>query len=335
MTELYHNWRSLIRPRSIVAEEVRNPERYGKFVAKPLEPGFGITLGNALRRVLLSSLQGSAITSVRIDGVLHEFSTVVGVIEDVTDIILNLKGLLVRMGTYEAQTFTIEQTGSRGGQVNITGADIQTTGDAEVMNPEHHICTLVGDNTLRMEFRVEKGSGYVPAERGADEEAPIGTIPIDAIFSPVNRVNYTVSSARVGQRTDFDKLTLQVWTDGTVLPEDAVALAAKILKEQLQIFINFDEDDEPLPETEEPEEEWNENLFKTVDELELSVRSANCLQNADIRYIYELVEKTEADLLKTKNFGRKSLNEVKEILVEMGLSLGMKLHNFPRLREQE
>jgi DNA-directed RNA polymerase subunit alpha len=335
MTELYHNWRTLIRPRSILTEEVRNPERYGKFVARPLEPGFGVTLGNALRRVLLSSLQGTAITSVRIDGVLHEFSTVEGVIEDVTDIILNLKGLLVRMGTYEPQTFLIEKKGSRGDQLNITGGDIQTTGDAEVMNPEHHICTLVGDSALRMEFRVEKGSGYVPAERNADEEAPIGTIPIDAIFSPVNRVNYTVSSARVGQRTDFDKLTLQVWTDGTVLPEDAVALAAKILKEQLQIFINFDEDGEPPPEAEEPEEEWNENLFKTVDELELSVRSANCLQNADIRYIYELVEKTEADLLKTKNFGRKSLNEVKEILAEMGLSLGMKLHNFPRLREQE
>jgi len=335
MTELYHNWRTLIRPRSILNEEVRNPERYGKFVARPLEPGFGVTLGNALRRVLLSSLQGTAITSVRIDGVLHEFSTVEGVIEDVTDIILNLKGLLVRMGTYEPQTFLIEKKVTRGGQLNITAGDIQTTGDAEVMNPDHHICTLVGDSNLRMEFRVEKGSGYVPAERSADEEAPIGTIPIDAIFSPVNRVNYTVSSARVGQRTDFDKLTLQVWTDGTVLPEDAVALAAKILKEQLQIFINFDEDDEPPPETAEPEEEWNENLFKTVDELELSVRSANCLQNADIRYIYELVEKTEADLLKTKNFGRKSLNEVKEILAEMGLSLGMKLHNFPRLRDQE
>ena len=335
MTELYHNWRSLIRPRSIVAEEVRNPERFGKFVARPLEPGFGTTLGNALRRVLLSSLQGTAITAVKIDGVLHEFSTVEGVIEDVTDIILNLKGLLVRMGSWEPQTFLIEQKGTRGGQVRITGADIKTTADAEVMNPDHHICTLVGESTLRMEIRVEKGSGYVPAERSNEEDAPIGTIPVDAIFSPVNRVNYTVSNARVGQRTDFDKLTLQVWTDGTVLPEDAVALAAKILKEQLQIFINFDEGDEPPPQAEEPEEEWNENLFKTVDELELSVRSANCLQNADIRYIYELVEKTEADLLKTKNFGRKSLNEVKEILAEMGLSLGMKLHNFPRLRDQE
>jgi len=333
--ELYHNWRSLIRPRTIVAEEVQNPERYGKFVAKPLEHGFGITLGNALRRVLLSSLQGTAITAVRIDGVLHEFSTVEGVIEDVTDIILNLKGVLIRMGTSEAQTFTIEKKGSRGDQLRITGADILTTGDAEVMNPDHHICTLVGDSTLRMELQVEKGSGYVPAERSTDEEAPIGTIPVDAIFSPVHRVNYTVANARVGQRTDFDKLTLQVWTDATVLPEDAMALAAKILKEQLQIFINFDELDEPDPVDEEPEEEWNENLFKTVDELELSVRSANCLQNADIRYIYELVEKTEADLLKTKNFGRKSLNEVKEILAEMGLSLGMKLHNFPRIREQE
>ena len=334
-TEHYRNWRNLIRPRQLILEEVTDELRYGKFVAKPLEKGFGVTLGNALRRVLLSSLQGTAITAVKIDGVLHEFSTVDGVIEDVTDIILNLKGVLIRKESYEAETFVIEAKGTRGKQLAVTGADIQTTGDSEVMNPNHHICTLAGAGTLRMELTVEKGSGYVPGDRNNDLEAPIGTIPIDAIFSPIQRVNYTVSAARVGQRTDYDKLTLEVWTDGTVNPSDSVAFSAKILKEQLQIFITFDEDEEPVIEETEPEEEWNENLFKMVDELELSVRSANCLQNANIKYIYELVEKTEADLLKTKNFGRKSLNEVKEVLTEMGLSLGMKLHNFPRVRDED
>ncbi len=335
MTEHYRNWRSLIRPRTIQVEEGREPERYAKIVAKPLEKGFGITLGNALRRVLLSSLQGTAITAVKIDGVLHEFSTVDGVVEDVTDIILNLKGVLIRMETYESQTFVVEKKGKRGKQITVTAADIQATNDSVIVNPDHHICSLTGEGNLRMELTVAKGAGYVPADRNKDPEAPIGTIPVDAIFSPIQRVNYTVSAARVGQRTDYDKLSLELWTDGTVLPGDAVAFAAKILKEQLQIFINFDEEDEPPEELDEPEEEWNDNLFKTVDELELSVRSANCLQNANIKYIYELVEKTDADLLKTKNFGRKSLNEVKEILVEMGLSLGMKLHNFPRIREQE
>ena len=334
MTEIHRNWRSLIRPRQLIREDVKDPTRYGKFVARPLERGFGVTLGNALRRVLLSSLQGTAITSVRIDGVLHEFSTVEGVIEDVTDILLNLKGILIKLDTYEPQTFVIEKSSRRGEQIAVTGADVQTTGDSKIMNPDHHICTLAGEGRLRMELRVEKGSGYVPAERNKDPEAPIGTIPIDAIFSPIQRVNYVVSNARVGRRTDYDQLKLEVWTDGTVDPADAVAFAAKILKEQLQIFINFDELEEPEEVVEETQEEWNENLFKTVDELELSVRSANCLQNANIKYIYELVEKTEADLLKTKNFGRKSLNEVKDVLTELGLQLGMKLHNFPRQREQ-
>ena len=334
-TENYRNWRNLIRPRQLIQEDVADGDRYGKFVAKPLEKGFGVTLGNALRRVLLSSLQGTAITAVKIDGVLHEFSTVEGVIEDVTDIILNLKGVLIRMETFEPQTFVLEVKGSRGKQIAVTGSDIQTTGDAEIMNPDHHVCTMAGAGKLRMELTIEKGAGFVPGDRNKDLEAPIGTIPIDAIFSPIQRVNYTVSAARVGQRTDYDKLSLELWTDGTVVPSDAVAFAAKILKEQLQIFINFDEEEEPTVEEEEQGEEWNENLFKMVDELELSVRSANCLQNANIKYIYELVEKTEADLLKTKNFGRKSLNEVKEVLTEMGLSLGMKLHNFPRVRTEE
>lgn len=334
MQEVSRNWRNLIRPRQLLHEEGADGNRYGKFVARPLERGFGVTLGNALRRVLLSSLQGSAITAVRIDGVLHEFSTVEGVIEDVTDIILNLKGVLIKMDSYEPQTFVLEKVGSRGGQMVIRAGDIRTTGDARVINTDHHVCTLVGDSRLRMELRVEKGMGYRPAEANKDPEAPIGTIPIDSIFSPIQRVNYTVSNARVGQRTDYDQLKIEVWTDGTVNPADAVAFSAKILKEQLQIFINFEEGDEPhAVAVEATPEEWNENLFKTVDELELSVRSANCLQNANIRYIYELVEKSEADLLKTKNFGRKSLNEVKDVLTEMGLSLDMKLHNFPRKRE--
>jgi DNA-directed RNA polymerase subunit alpha len=334
-TENFRNWRNLIRPRQLILEDAADEQRYGKFVAKPLEKGFGVTLGNALRRVLLSSLQGTAITAVKIDGVLHEFSTVEGVIEDVTDIILNLKGVLIRKESYNTETFVIEVKGARGKQILVTASDIQTTADAEIMNPDHHICTVAGPGTLRMELTIDKGAGYVPGDRGDDAETPIGTIPIDAIFSPIQRVNYTVSAARVGQRTDFDKLTLEVWTDGTVHPADSVAFSAKILKEQLQIFINFDETEEPTVEESEPEEEWNENLFKMVDELELSVRSANCLQNANIKYIYELVEKTESDLLKTKNFGRKSLNEVKEVLTEMGLSLGMKLHNFPRVRDEE
>jgi len=334
-TENYRNWRNLIRPRQLLLEEVVDEQRYGKFVAKPLEKGFGVTLGNALRRVLLSSLQGTAITAVKIDGVLHEFSTVEGVIEDVTDIILNLKGVLIRKENYEKEIYLLEMKGARGKQIVVTAAEIQTTGDSEVMNPDHHICTMAGAGKLRMELTVEKGAGYVPGDRNNDPEAPVGTIPIDAIFSPIQRVNYTVSAARVGQRTDYDKLSLELWTDGTVNPSDSLAFSAKILKEQLQIFINFDETEEPALVETEPEEEWNENLFKMVDELELSVRSANCLQNANIKYIYELVEKTEADLLKTKNFGRKSLNEVKEVLTEMGLSLGMKLHNFPRVREEE
>lgn len=335
MTEMHRNWRSLMRPRQLIQEDVGDSARYGRFLARPLERGFGVTLGNALRRVLLSSLQGTAITSVRIDGVLHEFSTVEGVIEDVTDIILNLKGVLIKMETYEPETFVLEKTGVRGEQIAVKAGDIRTTGDSRIVNADHHVCTLVGDAKLRMELRVEKGAGYRPAELNKDPEAPIGTIPIDAIFSPVQRVNYTVSNARVGQRTDYDQLKLDVWTDGTVGPSDAVAYAAKILKEQLQIFINFDEGEEPTVGGEEaPQEEWNENLFKTVDELELSVRSANCLQNANIKYIYELVEKSEAELLRTKNFGRKSLNEVKEVLQEMGLQLGMKLHNFPRKRDE-
>ncbi len=329
---MYRNWRSLIRPRGVEVQQGEDPRTYAKIMARPLERGFGITLGNALRRVLLSSLQGSAITAIKVEGVLHEFSTIDGVVEDVTDVILNLKGVLLKMEGHEPSTLILEKEG----EGPVTAGDISETHDVSVINKDHKICTLARDGKLRMELTIQKGKGYVPAEQNADPEAPIDTIPIDAIFSPVRKVNYTVGNARVGQRTDFDKLTMQVWTDGSVAPVDAVAFAAKILKEQLQVFINFTEEEEPAAEgTEEEQPQFNENLYKTVDELELSVRSANCLQNANIKYIYELVEKTEAEMLKTKNFGRKSLNEIREILGDMGLSLGMKLHNFPRIREQE
>lgn len=324
---MYKNWRSLIRPRSLEVETETLTDSYGKFVARPLERGFGVTLGNSLRRILLSSLQGAAITSVKIEGALHEFSTIPGVLEDVTDILLNMKGVRLKLDSYDTRTIRIEASGER----EITARDIITGAGVEILNPDHHIATLTPEGRLSAEMTVRMGKGYFPAERNKELNQPIGTIPIDAIFSPIRRVNFNVSNARVGHETDYDKLTLEVWTDGSVAPADAVAYAAKILKEQLQIFINFEEEPEPVDiQEDETEEQFNENLFKTVDELELSVRSANCLQNANIKYIYELVEKTEAEMLKTKNFGRKSLNEIKEILAEMGLSLGMKLHNFPK-----
>ena len=329
---MYRNWRTLIRPRGVEIESGDDPNVYAKIVARPMERGFGITLGNALRRVLLSSLQGTAITAIKVDGVLHEFSTIDGVVEDVTEIILNLKGVLLKMEGHETRTLVLEKKGAG----IVTAGDITVAHDVEVLNKDHHVCTLARDGKFRAELSIKKGKGYIPAEQNADPEAPIDTIPIDALFSPIRKVNYMVGNARVGQRTDYDKLTMQIWTDGSVSPVDALAFAAKIVKEQLQVFINFTEEDEPTPEgIEEEEPQFNENLFKTVDELELSVRSANCLQNANIKYIYELVEKTESEMLKTKNFGRKSLNEIKEILADMGLSLGMKLHNFPRKREQE
>jgi DNA-directed RNA polymerase subunit alpha len=329
---VYSNWRSLIKPKRI-ERDAKSGETYGKFVVKPLERGFGITLGNALRRVLLSSLQGAAVTSVKIEGVLHEFSSIPGVIEDVTDIILNVKGILVRTDRTEAFNAVIDVEGVPGETRVVTAGDIRFDGAAEILNPDHAIATLTGAGRLRMEMRVAMGKGYVPADRNKSEETPIGTIPIDAIHSPIRRVKYTVTNARVGQRTDFDKLTLELWTNGSVSPEDAVAFSAKILKEQLQVFINFMEVDEPSAgEERAPQDHFPEALYKRVDELDLSVRSANCLQNAGIEFIHQLVEKTEAEMLKTKNFGRKSLNEIKEILSELGLSLGMKLHNFPRNR---
>ncbi len=320
------NWRDLIKPRGLVVDQESLTNTYGKFVAEPLERGFGITLGNSLRRVLLSSLQGAAVTSVKIEGVEHEFMAIPEVAEDVTDIILNLKEVLLQIHSNEQKTIRIEAEGPR----EIKAGDIVADGQVEVLNPGHHVLTLSEGGRVRMEMTARRGRGYVPAERNKVPGQPIGTIPIDALFSPIRKVNYQVTNARVGQQTDYDKLTLEVWTDGSVAPADAVAFAAKIMKEQLSIFINFDETEEPAIEIATvPEQVMNENLFRSVDELELSVRSANCLQNANIKTIGDLVQKTEAEMLKTKNFGRKSLKEIKEILAEMGLSLGMKLENWP------
>src|SRR6266540_1381288 len=320
------NWRDLIKPRGLTVDQESLSNTYGKFVAEPLERGFGITLGNSLRRVLLSSLQGAAITSVKIEGVEHEFMTIPEVAEDVTDIILNLKEVLLQIHTNDVKTIRIEADGPR----EIKAGDIIADPQVEILNPGHHVLTISEGGRVRMEMTARRGRGYVPAEKNKVAGQPIGTIPIDSLFSPVRKVNYIVTNARVGQQTDFDKLTMEVWTNGAIRPDDAVAFAAKIMKEQLTIFINFEEQPEPVdaPVNEE-QEKLNDNLWRTVDELELSVRSANCLQNANIKYIGELVQKTEAEMLKTKNFGRKSLKEIKEILAEMGLSLGMKLENWP------
>lgn len=322
---MYINWRELIKPRGV--EITEGTPSYAKFVCQPLERGFGITIGNALRRILLSSLHGAAIVSVKIDGVMHEFTAVPGVFEDVSEIVLNLKEVRMRMPDAGPRALRIEASGE--GQV--TAGDITSEGGVEILNPDQLIATLSKDATLEMSMTATVGKGYVPAELNKGENDPIGTIPIDAVFSPIRRVNYVVGNARVGQRTDYDKLTLEVWTDGSIVPEDAVAFAAKILKEQMTIFINFDEEAEPEPDLEGAEEEekpLNENLYRSVDELELSVRSANCLKNANIQHIGELVQRTETEMLKTKNFGRKSLNEIKEVLAEMGLALGMKVEGF-------
>ncbi len=331
MEELvYANWRRLIKPRR-VERDAKSNESYGKFVIRPLERGFGYTIGNSLRRILLSSLQGVAVTNIKVEGALHEFSFLPGVVEDVTDIVLNVKGMRLRSDAVTAIKGHVRVEGKPGETVVVRAGDFTFDQVCNILNPDHPICTLTDGGKFEAEVTVSVGKGYVPAAQNKDPEAPIGTIPVDALFSPIKRVRYTVTNARVGQRTDYDKLTFEIWTDGSVFPEDALAYAAKILKEQLQIFINFAEEDEPEVDTaEEEEEEFNENLFKRVDELDLSVRSQNCLQNAGIEYIYQLVERTEAEMLKTKNFGRKSLNEIKDILTDLGLSLGMKLYNFPK-----
>ena len=320
------NWRELIKPRSIVMEDENHSSFYGKFVCEPLERGFGITIGNSLRRILLSSLQGAAIVSVKFDNVVHEFSSIPGVMEDVTEIILNLKELNIRLIDVEEAVITL----SVEGEGLVTAGDIDPNESVEILDPNKPIATLSKKGKLNLEMVVKMGKGYVPAEKDSGSSNEIGNILIDASFTPIKKVNYVVTNARVGQKTDYDKLTMEIYTDGSVLPEDAIAYAAKILKEQMTPFINFEEEAEP-DEIEEEEEgdKLNENLFRPVSELELSVRSANCLKNAEITMIGELVQKTEGEMLKTKNFGRKSLNEIKTILSEMGLSLGMKLDKFP------
>jgi DNA-directed RNA polymerase subunit alpha len=325
------NWRDLIRPRGIQIDNDSLTDFYGRFTCEPLERGYGITLGNSLRRILLSSLQGAAITAIRVEGALHEFTTVPDVVEDVTDIILNLKEVVFKAAT--AKTYTVRI--NKEGPGPVFGKDIELTEGLQVLNPDHLIATLDKKGPLTMELTVNVGRGYVPAEKNKTANMPIGTIPIDALFAPIRKVNYTVTNARVGQVTDFDKLSLEVWTNGSVKPQDAVAYAAKIMKEQLSIFINFEETEETSYQAASGEDEpLNENLFRSVDELELSVRSANCLQNANIQLIGELVQRTEQDMLKTKNFGRKSLKEIKEILANMGLSLGMKIDNWPQMLER-
>ena len=328
------SWKDLIRPKRLEVDKETLTPFYGKFTAEPFERGFGITIGNSLRRILLSSLQGAAITSVKIDGVLHEFSTVPGVKEDVTELILNLKEVRLKLHTEGPKIIRVKAEGAK----VLKAGDIQTGDAVEILNPDHYIASLSRDSKLSMEMTVKVGRGYVPAERNKEENQPIGTIPMDAIFSPTKKVNYTITNARVGQITDYDKLNLEIWTDGSINPEEAVAHAAKILKEQLSIFITFEEQEEEEEEgaAELAEsEKLNENLFRSVDELELSVRSANCLKHANIKLIGDLVQKTEAEILATKNFGRKSLNEIKEILSEMGLSLGMKLENWPPKKNEE
>jgi DNA-directed RNA polymerase subunit alpha len=319
------NWQNLIKPKQLAVEPGDDPHRVATVVAEPLERGFGLTLGNALRRVLMSSLQGAAIVSVQIEGVLHEFSSIPGVLEDVTDIVLNLKGVGLRMHGEGPKRIRLKSNGP--GEVRA-GA-IETGHDIELLNPDHLICTLDTGAKITMELTVDVGTGYKPATDSRAEDAPIGLIPVDALYSPVRKVSYKVDNTRVGQRTDYDKLSMRIETNGAVTPEDAVALAARILQDQLQLFINFDEPRAVSSEERPSELPFNKNLLRKVDELELSVRSANCLKNDNIVYIGDLVQKTEPEMLRTPNFGRKSLNEIKEVLAQMGLHLGMEIPNWP------
>ena len=332
-TLMSRNWTELIRPRRMEVEEESHTPFYGKFVCEPLERGFGITLGNSLRRVLLSSLQGAAITSAKIDGVLHEFSTIPGVKEDVTHLILNLKKVQLKLHTSYPKTLKLESVG----EGEVRAGDIITDETVEIINPEQILATLSKEGRLSMTMTAEWGKGYVPAELHKTEDDPIGTLALDAVFSPVRKVSYKITNARVGRRTDYDKLTVEIWTSGAVHPEDALAQAAQILREQFLVFLNFEEPPPPTGTGKEfrPEPEPNQNLYRSVGELELSVRSANCLKNADIKFIGELVQRSEAEMLKTKNFGRKSLNEIKEILADMDLQLGMAIPNFPSREELE
>ena len=319
------NWKELIRPARPVVEHDYDARRKAKLVVEPLERGFGTTLGSSLRRVLLSSLQGAAITSVQIDGVVHEFSSIDGCREDVTDVVLNLKRIAISMVSDTPKRMMLKATGPGA----VKAGQIETSGDIEILNPDHVICHLDDGAELRMEFTVATGKGYVPADKSRPDDAPLGFIPIDAIYSPVTRVGFEVSDTREGQVLDYDKLTLTVETDGSVTPEDSVAYAARILQDQLQLLINFEEPQVESQAEEEPDLGFNPVLLKKVDELELSVRSANCLRNDNIVYIGDLIQKSEAEMLRTPNFGRKSLNEIKEVLAGMGLHLGMEVPSWP------
>ncbi len=320
------NWTELIKPQQLEFEPGLDPKRKASVIAEPLERGFGLTLGNALRRVLLSSIQGAAVTSVQIDGVLHEFSSVAGVREDVTDIVLNVKAIAIKMDVEGPKRVTLRKKGPGA----VKASDIAATAGIEILNPDHVICQLDDGAEIHMELTVDSGKGYVAADRNRPEDAPIGLVPVDALYSPVKRVSYKVEPTREGQILDFDKLTMTIETDGSVSPEDALAYASRILQDQLRTFVNFDEPQEAVVRpSEEPELEFNPLLLKKVDELELSVRSANCLKNDNIVYIGDLIQKTEAEMLRTPNFGRKSLNEIKEVLTGMGMHLGMEITNWP------
>jgi DNA-directed RNA polymerase subunit alpha len=315
-------WKDFQRPKRLEFNAETISDTYGQFHAQPFERGFGTTIGNAMRRVLLSSIEGAAITAVRIEGVLHEFTSIPGVVEDATDLILNLKQVPLKMSVDHPETITLRVEGAG----EIKAGDIETNPNVQILDPSVHLATLQEEGRLNIEMRVKPGRGYVSADRNFEPDLPVGYIPVDSVHSPVKKVNYTVEDARLGQTTDYDKLTLDVWTNGALRPQDAVALASKLIKDHLSIFINFEETHEAQEkEIDKEREKLNENLNRSVEELELSVRSYNCLKNAEIRTIRDLVQRTEADMLKTKNFGRKSLNEIKEILAEMGLSLGMKV----------
>lgn len=319
------NWTDLIKPSQLVVKKSGTPRTHGTVIAEPLERGFGLTLGNALRRILLSSLQGAAVTAIQVDGVVHEFSSIPGVREDMTDIVLNVKAIALSMYAEGPKKMRLRATGP----CEVTAGMIEAGADIEIMNPDLVICTLDKGATLNMELTVNTGKGYRPAAQNRPEEAPVGLIPVDSIFSPVRKVSYEVEDTRVGQATDFDRLTMQIETNGTVTPEDAVALAARIMQEQLKTFINFEDPKEAGTREKGADLPFNPNLLRRVEELELSVRSANCLKNDNIIYIGDLVQKSEADMLRTPNFGRKSLNEIKEVLTTMGLSLGMDIEGWP------
>ncbi|HEY4715721.1 MAG TPA: DNA-directed RNA polymerase subunit alpha [bacterium] len=325
---IVENWKSLIKPERLHVESESLTTTYGKFIAEPLERGFGITMGNAIRRILLSSIQGAAITSVRIEGVQHEFTTIQGVTEDVPEIVLNIKGIRLKIESTKTKELSINVVGPK----EVTAKDIETDSSVEVLNPNHHIATLNKDGKFNAILTVKMGKGYIPAEKNKTEDMPVGTIPVDSIFTPIKRVSYSIGRARMGEYTDYDKLTLEVWTDGSLRPEDAVAYASKILQDQLAIFINFEvseEEESAVPVTKIHGDIAVENLMKSVDDLELSVRAQNCLRNANIKTIKDLVLKSEPEMLKTKNFGRKSLQEIKNVLMDMGLRLGMKVEDLP------